>query len=63
MAKPTRAKAEGGLKQPSAGSEDLDKKRMELNLRLYSLANDPQKVEEFEAVRLELAALDGGARG
>lgn len=36
---------------------EMSEKKIELTKRLYALADDPEKVEEFEAVRLELEAL------
>lgn len=37
---------------------ELTGKKLELTKRLYALADDPAKAEEFEAVRLELEALE-----
>lgn len=53
MAKATTKKAKAPV------STEVDAKKAELNRRLYDLAGDPAKADEFEAVRQELEALGG----
>lgn len=36
---------------------EMTGRRLELTRKLYELANDPAKADEFEKVRLELEAL------
>lgn len=42
---------------PAPVSPEVLAKRRELETRLYRLAGDPAKADEFEAVRVELEAL------
>lgn len=53
MAKATTKKAKAPV------SADVAAKKAELTRRLYDLAGDPAKADEFEAVRVELEALGG----
>lgn len=59
MAKSSTKKKQVAAPEQEAAQVELsvEQKRHDLNVRLYELAGDPKKAEEFEAVRLELESL------